>query len=322
MNPRKIDGINLPDGPLWREDVYAYQRKGEFSPTIGKMASEFAGGASVHLANPDIPAERRVIDHVLDACEFKGITDIPPIAIVDTKMINAASIAGKMIVFTTGIMKKLPDDQIRAVAGHEISHHGRATSDLLTMGAIALTSHTLLELSNVNGIGLLEKLTKPASRLGRYTTVALGTLLHTALAMLPLTPYRWHMERNSDREGASFAGAKSMADALASLKHASHEHKPSEHPQTFGRVCLEYLKRGLQFVFFPFTSHPPIDSRIAELREREHSEAVIQNTPLLLLPKIPELSSNGPAGRVYTHATDYQNVLEQQATPALPSHNV
>lgn len=323
MEQRKIDGIALSHHANWREGVYAYQRRGQLSPAVGKIASLFAGNSKVHLANPDNPAERRVIDHVIDACEFRRIANIPPIAIADTQMVNAASVGGQLIVFTTGIMKAMPDHELRAVAGHEIAHHRHVARDMTVMGIIGAAIHGILHYCNLHTTEPYERAFHKAGLLGKLASHVVSPLAYVAMVTAAMTPWRWHMERESDREGADFMGAKTMGDALSRLHavHAKPETAHSQGPKSVSHYCIDAIQKLLRVVFFPFSSHPPIESRVAEMRERQLREQVPDfSIDSALQPEFQHIANGNPSAHIHGKPAELTRLGEPSAEPALLPH--
>jgi Zn-dependent protease with chaperone function len=89
---------------------------------------------------------------------------------VNTSIVNAASVGGRGIFFTTGIMKRMPDEQIRAVVGHELGHHRHVFRDQPVLLAIEAAISFAGEVKGWSFQRLTHKLIKPTSRLGGTAT--------------------------------------------------------------------------------------------------------------------------------------------------------
>lgn len=260
----------LLDSSQWRNEVYDFQRAGKMDRRFRATASAFGKGSAVRLANPDVPEERVLIDDVLDGCVFHKIRQIPPVAIVDTRIVNAASVGGRGIFFTTGIMKKMPPEQIRAIVGHELGHHRHVLRDQPILLALELAVVAAIEVMDKSTLSLWSKLLKPQS--GRFAHMgALAAAIATDLMVVStvFTPWRWFMELDSDKDGAQFGGSRHMADALETLKNQRSELKEKREltlPQKIAKAMLKV--RG--FIVNPWGSHPPMDWRIKRVREGKH----------------------------------------------------
>lgn len=263
----------------WREEVYAFQRSGHMSRAFRSVASNFGRGAPVKLANPDIPAERALIDHVLDGCDYQNIPNIPPIAIVKTHIVNAASVSGSGIFFTTGLLERMPNDQIRAVAGHELAHHRHAWRDSPLLLGINLGIMFAIERCGISFQTLGFRTLKPRSATAGTAIQFGGMLMDTAAAGLILTPWRWFMELESDREGAQFAGAKPMRASLETLQQKSSELK-EKRQLTLPQQASNWLRRAMAFIISPLGSHPPMDMRIGNMRKLEADAAFAGGVPI------------------------------------------
>ncbi len=260
---RTIGQSVIVPAPNWREQVYAYQRQHKPDEFAASAAGKFVDHVkSVRMANPDIPAEKKLIDDVLDACDFHGIKNIPYTMIADTPVLNAASIGGKAFVFTTGIMNTMPEASLRAVVGHEMGHHKNSRRDTLTFSGIIFASFAA-------NIAFAEKIKAARSWMTanikpflKWPAIVASEVALIMAFALPFTPFRWNAERESDREGAAFSSPDAMADALQYLKSQPRA-KHTQEDFSIGRIFW----RALHFLTFPFGSHPPIDSRIQAMRE-------------------------------------------------------
>jgi Zn-dependent protease with chaperone function len=316
VNPMERQSIqNKPLDPLrWREEVYAYQRAGKMDRAFMNVARNFGKGAKVHLANPDIPAERQLIDNVLDGCKFYSIRNIPPVAIVDTNIVNAASVGGRGIFFTTGILRAMPPEQVRAVAGHELSHHRHSWRDTPMLLGIEFFFAELLQRGHVGFGRIINKVVKPKRTVGFLVAEAVGIFVNTAALSTLLTPWRWFMELESDKDGGRFGGFKTMGDALESLKNKAGELK-EKRELTPLQKALKLLGKAMHFMMAPFGSHPPIDYRIKRMRDSEVN-----------LPQMPDYEQASPQLAVPNYHVSTQGALHEAtvSTPAeqgiAPSH--
>lgn len=318
MALRTIDKTPIPDTPNWREAVYAYQRTQQPTRFIAKVAHNFVPNVSrVHMANPDDPKERKLIDMTLDACDFHGITNVPYVMIADTPVLNAASIMGKAFVFTTGIMEHMREGALRAVVGHEMGHHRHSGRDQAVLaGTLLATLGTGHLLNNKINSGISWVMGKTHRALQWPALIASYCALIAAYN-LPFTPWRWHMELESDRDGAAFAGAGNMADALQTLKDHHRKPKPPEKEQSLFDTCWKYTKKAFMFLTMPLGSHPPIDGRVAEMRALQMRE------PFKELPTLAPLYAAGapakpvPNSRIHTDVSEHTS--PEAAHAALPT---
>jgi Zn-dependent protease with chaperone function len=294
-----------PNDAERRARVYAAQRTKNLGFFSQRIAHSFADGTGVRMANPDNEQERRLIDHVIDACDFHGIKKIPPVAIVSSHKVNAASVNGKCFVFTSEMVKQFPNNQIRAVVGHELSHHVHHTRDLAAQIGIFIAGSAALILSGLSPVNRAWERYSLRTLHGKLA-VATATLVESSILGVFLTPWRWHMERESDREGARFTSPDAMAGALTSLKNLNDQtHLSVREPGFWGSVT-HYAKKTVTFLLLPFGTHPPIESRIAEMHERASKERPCFSTAELS-PKTKEIT---PFTHIRTGQAQLQNTLE------------
>lgn len=246
------------------QQAYAHQRSATPSELTQTAAWQFAA-KGIWPAKPEHPFEKRLIDTTVRFCLERGITNIPPVFIIDTPKPNAASVQGMEIMITTGLLKNMPPDQVDAVIGHELSHHRHNIRDDIAQlgigyGAVYLVSH--LWHMGISALGKRGHIPNTAARL--LNSTILSTPAVWLGSMLSITPYRHFMELEADKEGAQLTSPANMKDALVRLEAESKslERTLSPQPDDWKRTLLKKL-------LFPLSSHPSTEKRIAKLDKME-----------------------------------------------------
>ncbi|MDB5752369.1 MAG: htpX [Ramlibacter sp.] len=165
-----------------------------------------------------------------------------------------------LVAVSTGLLQGMTRDEVEAVIGHEVAHI--ANGDMVTMTLIQGVMNTFVVfLSRVVGYLVDSFLSKGEQRsgpgIGYYvTTIVMDILLGFVAAMI-VAWFSRHREFRADRGAADLMGRKQpMINALARL----------------GGMVPGDLPRGLQTAGITsgvgklFSSHPPIEERIAALQ--------------------------------------------------------
>lgn len=244
--------------------TYLHQRQGHVPSAMTGIVWSAFGTKDVHLANPDIPAERQLIDMVVGLCETKHIAVVPPVYIAKTGVVNAASVSGQGLVYTTAILRQMNPQQLAAITGHELSHHRHASRDMLTILGISVAasiaaSYGFRALSST-ALSSGNQAVQAAGRAMEGTTFQIFSQYLAIMAAV--TPWRHFMELEADREGAAATSPGQMKSALERLDEIAH--KPSSSVSQ-----RSWMNRVVRAVLNPFPSHPATDSRIERMAQLE-----------------------------------------------------
>ncbi|MET0288290.1 MAG: protease HtpX [Pseudoxanthomonas sp.] len=220
------------------------------------------------IETPRNDAERWLVDTVRRQAQAAGI-GMPEVAVYDAPEINAfatgASRNNALVAVSTGLLNQMTRDEAEAVLGHEVSHV--ANGDMVTMALLqgVLNTFVIVLARVVGGVidGFLSGNREGGGRGFAYYIIVFGLemvfgLFATMIAMW----YSRRREFRADDGGASLAGRQKM---IAALERLSRNHGPSTLPaqvEAFG--IAGGVGHGLRKLFL---SHPPLEERIAALRQ-------------------------------------------------------
>jgi heat shock protein HtpX len=238
------------------------------SLAMSKWMAKMSTGARV-IEQPQNEAERWLVDTVRRHAQNAGI-GMPEVAIYDAPEMNAFATGmtknSALVAVSTGLLQQMDREQVTAVLGHEIGHV--ANGDMVTLALIQGVLNTLVILA-ARVIGRLvdgwlsggRDDNRGGSGIGYFVTVmVLQLVLGLFASMIVMAFSRWR-EFRADAAGARLAGTGAMISALQRLQV---EHGESTLPKTLAAFGIAGpLGQGLQRLFM---SHPPLDERIAALR--------------------------------------------------------
>ena len=167
-----------------------------------------------------------------------------------------------LVAVSTGLLQGMTRDEVEAVLGHEVAHI--ANGDMVTMTLIQGVMNTFVVfLSRVIGYAVDSFLRKNDEErsgpgIGYYvTTIVLDIVLGFAAAMV-VAWFSRQREFRADAGAAQLMGKRQpMIDALARLGGMT----PGELPKS---VAAFGIAGGIGQLF---STHPPIEERIAALRD-------------------------------------------------------
>jgi heat shock protein HtpX len=264
-------GLNL-QGLLITAAVFGFG--GAFiSLLISKWMAKMATGAHV-IGVPANTSERWLVDTVKRQADKAGI-GMPEVAVYDAPEINAFATGwnrdSALVAVSTGLLQNMTQDEAEAVLGHEVSHV--ANGDMVTLTLIQGVLNTfVIFLSRVVGYVVDRVLLKNdrGHGLGFWATTIVAQLVLGLLASIVVMWFSRYREFRADAGGASLAGRNKMIAALERLK-SNHE-QPAQLPDAVKAFGISGgVGGGLKRLFM---SHPPLDERIAALREAGEPQRV------------------------------------------------
>ena len=230
---------------------------------ISKWMAKRMTGAVV-ITNPGSNIERWLLSTVEKQSKIVGIK-MPEVAIFPSPAMNAfatgASKNKALVAVSQGLLDNMSEGEIEAVVGHEMSHV--ANGDMVTLALIQGVVNTFVVfLSRVVGHIVDRVILKnnQGHGIGYFVTVMVSQVVLSILASTIVMYFSRKREFIADTGGADLAGHQNMINALKRLGQVEPESLP-EQMAAFGIND----KGGIMALF---SSHPPIEARIAALEER------------------------------------------------------
>ena len=229
---------------------------------ISKPMAKWSSGVQV-IAQPQNADEAWIVETVRRFSEKAGI-GMPEVGIFEGEPNAFATGAFKdsaLVAVSTGLLAGMTREEVEAVIGHEVAHI--ANGDMVTMTLIQGVMNTFVVfLSRVIGYAVdsfLRKNDEQNSGPGMayyITTIALDIVLGFAAAMV-VAWFSRQREFRADAGAAQLMGRKQpMVNALARLGGMT----PGELPKS---VAAFGIAGGIGQLF---STHPPIEARIAALQ--------------------------------------------------------
>ena len=170
-----------------------------------------------------------------------------------------------LVAVSTGMLQRFKPEEVRAVMAHEIGHV--ANGDMVTLTLIQgvvntfvmffarVIGHTVdrVVFKNERGLGI-----------GYWVGTIVAEILLSILASMIVMWFSRYREYRADAAGADLAGKHNMAAALRRLQ--AEINAPSDLP---GELTAFGIRSGNgSNIRQLFSSHPPLDKRIAALQNR------------------------------------------------------
>lgn len=217
------------------------------------------------IEQPANPTEQWLVSTVRAQAEQVGI-GMPEVGIFDSPEPNAfATGANKnnaLVAVSTGLLQRMNRQEVEAVLGHEVGHV--ANGDMVTLTLIQGVVNTfVIFLARIVG-NIVDKAvfkSEDGRGVGYFVTVIVAEIVFGILASIIVAWFSRQREFRADAAGARLAGTNSMIGALEALKRVHDPHPLPAQMAAFG--IAGGVPSGLKKLFM---SHPPLDERIAALR--------------------------------------------------------
>ena len=169
-----------------------------------------------------------------------------------------------LVAVSSGLLQMMDQDEVEAVIGHEISHI--ANGDMVTMGLLQGVLNTFVVfLSYVVGLFVDRVLLKNERGfgVGYYAASIITQLVLGVLAAMIAAWFSRRREFRADQGGANLAGSGKMISALQALQRRQQVAELPGQLAAFG-IAGGGIGAGLRRLLM---SHPPLEERIAALRQ-------------------------------------------------------
>ena len=231
---------------------------------MSKPMAKMSTGAQVINDSPDA-THQWLVNTVARFAQSAGI-GMPEVAIYDGAPNAFATGAFKnsaLVAVSTGLVQSMTREEVEAVIGHEVAHI--ANGDMVTMTLIQGVMNTFVVfLSRVIGYvvdRVILRNDREGPGIGYMITTVVMDLLLGVLAAIIVAWFSRQREFRADAGAAGLMGRKQpMINALARLGGLD----PGEMPKAMQAMGISSRPSGLMALF---STHPPMEERIARLRE-------------------------------------------------------
>jgi heat shock protein HtpX len=233
-----------------------------FSLLISKWMAKFSTGAQV-ITSPQNDTERWLVATV-ERLANKGGIGMPEVAIYPGEPNAFATGAFKnssLVAVSTGLLESMTKEEVEAVLAHEVAHI--VNGDMITLTLIQGVVNTFVVFfAKIVGYfvdRVVFKNDRDGPGIGYYVTDIVCQIVFGVLASVIVAWFSRKREFRADAGAASLMGSPTpMVNALARLGGL----EPGELPKSMAASGISD-KKGFMALF---STHPPIEERIAALR--------------------------------------------------------
>ena len=224
------------------------------------------GTGTFIIESPRNRDEQWLLDTVTEVARDAGIKT-PEVGIFPSDAPNAFATGWNrndaLVAVSSGMLQRFPANEIRAVIGHEIGHV--ANGDMVTLTLIQGVVNTfVMFFARIIGqtVDRVVFKTERGYGIGYFVvTIVAEIVLGLLASMIVFRFSRWR-EFRADAAGANLAGRGDMIAALERLR-GGQDADPGLPGELTAFGISDRVKQGFAGLF---SSHPPLEQRIAALR--------------------------------------------------------
>lgn len=233
---------------------------------ISKPMAKWSTGTQI-IDQPRTAGEAWLLETVRELSDKAGIR-MPEVGVFPSHVSNAFATGwnrnAALVAVSEGMLQRFSREEIRAVLGHEIGHV--ANGDMITLSLIQGVVNTfVMFFARIIG-GVVDRALNSNSEeqsgpgIAYYVVTFVMEIVLGILASMIVMWFSRYREYRADYAGAKLASRAGMINALARLR--AEQEAPSGLPDT---MTAFGIRSGLAQKLF--SSHPPLEERIARLQQ-------------------------------------------------------
>jgi len=234
------------------------------SLAMSKWSAKRAVGAQI-ITEPENKTQRWLLETVKRQSSMAGIK-MPEVAIYQSPDVNAFATGmsrnNALVAVSTGLIENMKMDETEAVLAHEISHV--ANGDMVTLALVQGVVNTFVIFASRVVGHIIDRVILKNERghgIGFFISSMIAQVIFGVLASTIVMYFSRVREFKADAGAAKLAGSEKMVAALQRLQSI---HQPSRLPEQMAAFGINGgMAEGFKKLFL---SHPPLEDRIAALR--------------------------------------------------------
>lgn len=237
---------------------------------LSKQMAKWMMGVQIIDPNTHDPRLRGLVTMVHTMARNAGLAKMPEVGIYNAQEINAfatgPSRSNSLVAVSSGLLQRMDHDQVEGVIAHEVAHI--ANGDMVTMTLLqGVVNAFVMFLARAVAFLITRNDRNERSSSGLYfITVIVLEILFMILGSMVIAWFSRYREFRADAGGAAYAGRQKMIAALEGLQQNSAmppQQGMAEKGKSF--QAFQISGRPSQWARL-FSTHPPLEDRIARLR--------------------------------------------------------
>ena len=233
---------------------------------ISKWMAKRSMGVQV-IEQPQNASEQWLYSTVQELADKAGI-GMPEVGVFNSAAPNAFATGwnknNALVAVSTGLLQRMNKEEVKAVLGHEIGHV--ANGDMVTLALIqGVVNAFVMFFARIIGNFVDKAVFKNEHGPGIafYVTTFIAEIVLGILASTIVAWFSRRREYRADEAGAALTSNAAMASALMRLKETYDQ------PSELSGELVAFGIGGEGKLSALFSSHPPLDDRIAALQRAD-----------------------------------------------------
>ncbi|MDQ7774172.1 MAG: protease HtpX [Elusimicrobiales bacterium] len=234
------------------------------SLALSRVMAKWMMGVQVIDPNTTDPALSRLVASVHNLAKAAGLPKMPEVGVYDSPEVNAFATgptrSRALVAVSAGLLEAMDWEQVEGVLGHEIAHI--ANGDMVTMTLLqGVINAIVMFLARVIAFFIFRNSRDGGGAMQHLVVIALQIVL-SFLGMILLAAFSRYREYRADAGGAGLAGRDKMINALEGLRRTVKYADATGHQS----VAAFKISSGPGGFMKLFSTHPPLEERIARLK--------------------------------------------------------
>jgi heat shock protein HtpX len=208
-----------------------------------------------------------MVYNMVERCCAQARIPVPEVGYYESDEVNAfatgSSKKKSLVAVSTGLLDAMKKDEVEGVIAHEVAHI--ANGDMVTMTLLqGVINAFVLFFARIIAWAVRQALDSQIAWLVSFVVYILMTILLSILGSMITSWFSRKREFSADAGGAEYAGREKMIAALRRLQ-MTHELVDAKSVPALNSMKISGQSRFMQV----FSTHPPLEKRIARLEGRE-----------------------------------------------------
>ena len=237
------------------------------------MAKSMYGVKVIDPKDRTLSADHRwLMDTVYALARRAQLPEMPEVGIYESPEVNAfatgPSKKKSLVAVSSGLFQRMTKPEIEGVIGHEITHI--SNGDMVTMTLIqGIVNSVAFFFSRILANVVSSQVDEKMRGIVHFAMTIIGDIFFTLLGSMVVAYFSRRREFRADAGGAKLASSPNMVSALRKLQTVYELPMQTQGEARDNLATLKISHRdqrgGLMSLF---TTHPPLEERIAALERR------------------------------------------------------
>ncbi len=242
------------------------------SLALSRMMAKWFMGVELIDPNTRNPEQQDLLRIVYSLAQKAGLPDMPEVGVYNSPELNAFATGPTkrraLVAVSSGLLSRMNRAEIEGVLGHEITHI--ANGDMVTMTLLqGVVNAFVMFLARILAFSASQFFAKDRDSGRGFSPIIFQLLVFVfqmifmVLGSIVIASFSRYREYRADAGGARLAGTPKMISALEALKRNTQIQDPKAQQPAFQALKIS----NGNVVMKLFSSHPPLDERIARLQQ-------------------------------------------------------